>query len=125
MKPRMMSKAAMDQLFFHILDGFKSSHEGIHQLFDKGIINAQEKTELLQKNCERLISRVNEFKVGQKLLCIFFAALFGWMQITSDDQEMVRTGRTRASRSTRGQQGRRGKRKGENEDADLSELLIF
>jgi hypothetical protein len=49
MKPRMMSKAAMDQLFFHILDGFKTSYEGIHQLADKGIITSEELTDLLAK----------------------------------------------------------------------------
>lgn len=95
----------MDQLFFHILDGFKSSYEGIHQLYDQKIISAQELAELLQKNSERLITRIHEFKVGQKMLCIVFALLFGYLQISGDDLEM--------RRGRRG--GRSGRRKSESE----------
>jgi hypothetical protein len=99
MKPRMMSKQAMDLLFDHILDGFKSSHKGIVDLFDMGIISAHEKTDLLLKNSERLIQRIAEFKAMEKLLAIFFACLFGYMQITGEDLEMRRA--RRGSRSGR------------------------
>lgn len=105
MKPKMMSKDAMDQLFYHILDGFKSSYEGIYNLYDQKIITAAELAELLQKNSERLITRIHEFKVGQKMLCVVFALLFGYLQIAGDDLEM--------RRGRRG--GRAGRRKGESE----------
>jgi hypothetical protein len=104
MKPKMMSKAAMDQLFFHILDGFKTSYEGIHQLYDRKIITAEEMGELLQKNSERLIERIHEFKIGQRLLAIFFAFMFGYLQINGEDLEMRRArrgGRTRRNRDDR------------------------
>lgn len=100
----MMSREAMDQLFYHILDGFKSSYEGIYQLYDQKIISAAELADLLQKNSERLITRIHEFKVGQKMLCVIFALLFGYLQITGDDLEMRRPGRARL-----------GKRRNENE----------
>jgi hypothetical protein len=116
MKPRMMSKAAMDQLFFHILDGFKSSHEGIHRLFDSGIIGAQEKAELLQKNSERLIARIHEFKIGQRMLSLFFAVLLSYMQISGSDLEMRRGGRTASSgRPTRSVRGSRSGRRDGND----------
>jgi hypothetical protein len=105
MKPRMMSKEAMDLLFDHILDGFRSSYEGINNLVNQGL--NQEKLELIKKNSERLIQRVTEFKVGQKLLCIFFALLFGWMQINGDDLEMRRPSRAGRART--------GRRKSESE----------
>jgi hypothetical protein len=125
MKPRMMSKEAMDTLFFHILDGFKVSHEGIHQLFDKGIINHSERTELLEKNSERLITRIHEFKLGHKLLCIFFAFLFGYMQIIGSDLEMRRTGRTaRTGRSMRsGRSSRSGRRDNTDNEIDFPEYV--
>jgi hypothetical protein len=100
MKPRMMSKAAMDLLFDHILDGFKSTYEGINHAVQQGVITEDDKLDLLKKNSERLIRRIHEFKVGQKLICIFFALLLGYMQITGEDLEMRRSGR-RSSRSGR------------------------
>lgn len=98
MKPRMMSKQAMDHLFDHILDGYKSSHEGIVQLKEQGLVSDQEVTDLLKKNSERLIDRIKEFKLVQRLVCVFFALLFGYMQMDCQDLEMRRARRVRARR---------------------------
>lgn len=90
MKPRMMSKRSMDMLFDHILDGFKSSHQGINNLYEMGIINALQMAELLQANSERLIKRIQEFKAMEKMMCILFAVLFGYFQINCEDLDMRR-----------------------------------
>lgn len=85
-------------LFDHILDGYKSSYEGIIQLKERRMITDQELTELLTKNSERLIRRIIEFKLMERLLCVFFAALFGLMQVISGDLEMRKAGRIRLSK---------------------------
>lgn len=101
MKPRMMSKQAMDHLFDHILGGHQSSHEGIIRAKATGLLSDQELTELLKKNSDRLIDRIREFKALQRLTCIFFAVMFGYMQIGCEDLEMRRAKRV----STRRRQG--------------------
>lgn len=98
MKPRMMSKPAMDHLFHHILDGHKSSHQGILNLQDQGLVNEQELAELLKKNNDRLIDRIKEFRIIHRLLCIFFAFAFGYFQISGEDLEMRRARRVRSRR---------------------------
>ncbi len=97
MKARMLSKEAMDQLFDHILDGFRSSHEGIKNLEQQGLVSDDDINDLVKKNSERLIDRIKEFKVAQRLVCVFFALLFGYMQIAGEDLEM-----RRAKRMSRG-----------------------
>jgi hypothetical protein len=99
MKPKMMSKNSLEYLFNHILDGFRSSHEGIIQLQHDHLVTDDEIHELVRKNSERLIDRIREFKIIEKLTCIFFAALFGYMQISGSDLEARRPARTRTSSS--------------------------
>jgi hypothetical protein len=94
----MMSKAAMDHLFDHILDGFKSSHKGIEDLYTMGLINADQLADLLKKNSDRLIIRIQEFKALQKLVCIIFAVMFGYFQVSGEDLEMRRSRRARSRR---------------------------
>ena len=109
MKPKMMSKNSLEYLFHHILDGFKTSHEGIIKLEQSHLVSDEEIHELIRKNSERLIDRIREFRLTEKLTCIFFALLFGWMQINGDDLEMRRTTRARTSaryRSTRRKTGK-------------------
>lgn len=96
----MLSRARASYLFDHILDGFSSSQRGIEQLKEKGLINEQQYTELLEKNARRLIDRIAEFKILQRLLSLFFACLFTWMQITGDDMEMRRARRLRLRERT-------------------------
>jgi hypothetical protein len=98
MKQLMLSKEKASYLFDHVLDGFKSSHEGIERLKQSGLIDEQEYTELLQKNSDRLIDRIREFKVGSKLLSVSFAAMFLWLAITDQDIQMRRARRMRSRR---------------------------
>jgi hypothetical protein len=114
MKPRMMSKPAMDQLFHHILGGHASSHQGIVNLEQQGLVPEHEIKDLLKRNNERLIDRINEFKIIHKLTCIFFALMFGYMQISCEDLDMRRSSRTRV-RTSRVRSARKGKRRNEGE----------
>jgi len=91
----MLSKEKSAYLFHHVLDGFKSSHEGIVKLKESGLINEEEYIDLLQKNSTRLIDRIREFKVGYKLLSISFAAMFFYFAVSDPDTEMLRARRTR------------------------------
>lgn len=100
MKPTMLSRARASYLFDHILDGFSSSHRGIEQLKEKGLINDQQYTELLEKNTRRLIDRIAEFKILQRLVCITFACLFTWLQVSGQDMEMRRARRVRVRQRT-------------------------
>lgn len=86
-----VSKRSLDYLVDHILGGYKSSHEGIVYAKNKGLLTAEEVADLLAKNGERLISRIIEFKLAERLMGVFFAALFGYMQFTCEDLEMRRT----------------------------------
>ena len=94
-------KEKADYLFDHILDGFVKSHEGLEFLLREGMIDQEEYTLMLRKNAVRVIDRIHEFK--NKVLSIFFAGLFSYMQVQGADLEMrrpVRTGRiTRTGRS--------------------------
>jgi hypothetical protein len=98
MKEKMYSAQANRMLHDHILDGFASSHKGIQNLKNEGIIKEEEYTVLLEKNIERLIDRVKEFRLMERMLCIFFAILFGYLQVAGDDLEMRRGRRARSGR---------------------------
>ena len=93
MKVRILNKKPIHQLFDHILDGFKSTHEGAGFIFNEGIINHQEYIELLDKNATRLIERVRLFKLANNLTSLFFAALFLWLQVGGADLDMRRSAR--------------------------------
>jgi len=111
MKPKMMSKNSLEYLFHHILDGFKTSHEGIAQLQQNKLVSDEEIHELIKKNSERLIDRIREFRMTEKLLSVFFVALFGYMQITGEDLEMRRPARARTGKTMQ----RPGRRKSKEE----------
>lgn len=98
MKQKMMSKRSMDYLFDHILDGFRTSHEGIQNLQRQQIVSDDEINELVRKNSERLIDRIREFRMHEKLFGIFFACLFSYMQVNGEDLEMRRSARGRTRR---------------------------
>jgi hypothetical protein len=116
MKPKMYSAEANSMLHHHIIDGFETSHKGIQILKKEGLIREEEYTLLLEKNIERLIDRVKEFRLMERLVCIFFAALFTYMQIAADDLDMVRRGRSGRARTARS--ARSGRR-------DIDELPIY
>lgn len=98
MRSTILTKRKIEHLFNHILDGFKSSAEGLKFLRRDGIIQDPEYLELLEKNAERLIERINEFRITHKLMSIFFAGLFTWMQVSGEDLDMRRARRTRSGR---------------------------
>lgn len=99
MKTRtILTPRKIDHLFNHILGGFKSSAEGLQFLKRDGIISEKEYIELLEKNSERLIARIHEFRITHKLMCVGFAILFTWFQIDGEDLDMRRARRTRTRR---------------------------
>lgn len=94
----MMSRRSMEYLFDHILDGFKTSHQGIVNLQKDRIVSDEEIAELVRKNSERLIERIREFRIHEKLLCVSFALLLGYLQISGEDIEMRKSRRIRTRR---------------------------
>lgn len=98
MKEKMYSKKSHTYLHHHIIDGFAASHDGIKNLKRAGVIPDREYTELLEKNIERLIARIKEFRIAEKVTCIFFAALFAWLQVTNEDLDMRKGRRVRMRR---------------------------
>jgi len=76
----------------HIIDGFEVTHRGLKQL---GHVTEEEYILLLEKNIHRLVTRIREFRITEKLLSVFFAILFLSMQINGDDLEARRSSRTR------------------------------
>lgn len=110
MKAKMYSQHSNTLLHDHIIDGFHTTHEGLHQLKEQKLINEKEYTDLLEMNIKRLVDRIHEFRVqealieaGKRALCIFFAIIFMYMQVQGDELDMrrpVRSGRA-ASRTGR------------------------
>jgi len=88
LRSKTSTRAAVKYLVHHILGGYQSSHEGLIQLRELGLATDQELVDQFMKNGERLIQRIIEFKLLQRIACIFFAALFGYMQLTCEDLEM-------------------------------------
>ena len=97
MKPiQLLTKSRIDYLFHHILLGFESSNAHIEQAFLTGLIDKKEQQDLHAKNATRLIARIKDFKLVNRIISLFFAALFTLMQVNGDDIEMRRpTGRRR------------------------------
>lgn len=99
---RILNRKPIDYLFDHILDGFKASTEGLKFVRNEVKMSDAEYIEWLEKNADRLIERIHEFKVTHKIMSIGFAFLFTWMQVSGDELEMRRPVRNgRATRSTR------------------------
>jgi len=86
----MMSKAAMDHLFDHVLEGHAKTFEGIQNAKDLQLIDDEEYIDLMKKNTARLIDRIKEFKFIHRIVCVFFAAMFAYMQMNCEDLEMRR-----------------------------------
>lgn len=92
-----LSKSSTDYLFDHILDGFKSTKDGLDYLLQEGLIDEKEYSQMLKKNAARLLERIAEFK--NKVLSVFFAGLFAWMQVSGNAPDLRRPARVRAGRS--------------------------
>jgi len=95
MKAKMYSGKSNSYLHDHIIDGFASSHDGIQNLKKSGLIKDEEYTQLLEKNIDRLINRIKEFRLAERVASVFFAVLFFYLQITDEDLEMRRARRVR------------------------------
>lgn len=97
-----LTETALDYLFNHVLAGFASSHEGLLNIRKKEMVTDSELVELLTKNGERLIRRIIEFKIAERMMCVFFAVLFGYFQLNCEDLEMRRSrgGRLRRRQET-------------------------
>jgi hypothetical protein len=87
MKARILNRKPIDYLFHHILAGFASSYVGIKMIFTEGVIDKDEYIELLEKNSERLLLKVKEFEIAQKITCLVFVTLFTYMQVSGEDME--------------------------------------
>lgn len=98
MKQKMYSKQSNTYLHTHIIDQFSASHKGIKGLLAAGHIDEREYTSLLEKNSERLIDRIREFRIVEKMMSISFALLFTWMQATDEDLDMRKARRMRLRR---------------------------
>jgi hypothetical protein len=119
MRPTMLSGKNASYLFDHVLDGFKSSFEGIKKLKAEKLITDDEYIELLTKNSTRLVERVREFKFVNKMMCIFYALAFLLLQVNGDDLDMRRTS-ARVRTGTRAARGSRGNRREEAEPIELT-----
>lgn len=125
MKAKMYSAPSNSQLHDHIIDGFHTTHEGLRKLKEEKLIKEEEYTSLLEQNINRLVNRIHEFRIreglvqaSKRLTCIFFALLFAFMQINSDDSEMCRTGRSSRTRTGRSARSRTGRRKGDIDEPE-------
>lgn len=98
MKEKMYSKQSNTYLHTHIIDQFSASHKGLKVLLQEGHIDEHEYTSLLEKNSERLITRIREFRIAEKITCVLFAMLFTWMQVSDEDLDMRRARRMRVRR---------------------------
>jgi hypothetical protein len=108
MKPKMYSSQSNSMLHDHIIDGLHTTHEGLRRLKEQKLIKQDEYATLLEKNIQRLVQRIQEFRIkeglveaNRRLTCIFFAIAFAWMQVNGDDLEMRRTRITRTMRAQR------------------------
>jgi len=122
MKPHaLINKKSLELLFDHIIDGFAATRTGISNLYDHGLIGATEYVKLIHQNEERLLDRIKEFKITNKLVSVFFAALFTWMQVSGDDLDMRRSSRTRTQSRTGRSSSRsaRGRRRNETESTPI------
>lgn len=101
MKPKMYSARSNSMLHDHILDGFETTNRGLERLRQDKLVTPEEYTKLLEANIRRLITRVKEFRIAEKLTCILFAVFFTWAQVNGDDMDMRRTSRHKSVRSSR------------------------
>lgn len=99
MKGKMYSEKSHVYLQKNLLDASFNNHQNIKNLRRSDIIQDDEYITLLEKNMEWLIQKIKEFRIAEKIVCVFFALLFGYMQINSDDSiERARRSRSRSGR---------------------------
>lgn len=93
---RILNKSQITYLFTHVLDGFFASAAGALQLRKNNILKSDgELLDLLMRNEGRLRARIREFRLANRVMCVLFAALFSFYQVTGQDFDMRKPSRTR------------------------------
>jgi hypothetical protein len=103
MKAKMYSAKSNTRLH-KMIDEFFTSNEGIDGLRARAVVKDEEYIKLVQRNIAFFYSRIKEFRLAEKMLSIFFAFLFTWMQVNGDDVEDLRKptrSRTNSGRTVR------------------------
>jgi hypothetical protein len=99
MKTRtILNPKKIDYLMYHLVDGFEVTRRGLKQTLMQGAITLDEYHALVELNQDRLIARIKDFRIVNKLLSLVFAFLFSYMQINGDDMDVRRPQRTRGRR---------------------------
>ena len=105
MKTRtILNPKKIDYLMYHLVDGFEVTRRGLKQTLKEGAITLDEYYDLVERNQDRLIARIKDFRIANNLLSILFACIFSYMQINGDDLEMRRTSRARGRRRNESEQ---------------------
>lgn len=92
---RILNPRQISYLFDHLMDGFAATRLGIIELSRLGIITAEEFVLLILKNEERLLARIAEFKIANRITALLFACIITALQVTGDDLNARRPSRTR------------------------------
>ena len=95
---RILNRKPIDYLFDHIVDGFALTRKGLKQALAEKVITIEEYWQLVEANQDRVLERIKQFKIVNKLLSVTFACLFTYMQVSGDDLDMRRSSRTRTRR---------------------------
>jgi hypothetical protein len=99
MKTRtILNPKKIDYLMYHLVDGFEVTRRGLKQTLMQGAITLDEYHDLVERNQDRLIARIKDFRIANKLLSILFACIFSYMQVNGDDLDMRRSSRARGRR---------------------------
>lgn len=91
---KIISRQKVRHMQHHIVDGYISSQQGINALYKRKLIDLKEYMQLMDLNLARFTERLHEWRVTEKMLSIFFAALFSFMAFTANDGDLYRRGRT-------------------------------
>lgn len=98
---KVISRNKVKDFLYHKVDGFIATQKGINSLFEQGIIDAKVYKEMIDKNTARLAEKVSEWRILEKMSCIFFAVLFTWNATAADPEELIRRGRRSSKRAKR------------------------
>ena len=99
MKGKMYSEKAQAYLHKTLLDAFFTNHKGIQTLRKENVVqDDREYIELLEKNAEWLFQKVKEFRIAERIVCLAFVFIFGYLQVNGDDVERGRRSRSRSGR---------------------------
>jgi hypothetical protein len=92
---RILNRKPIDYLFDHVIDGFALTRKGLRQALDDKVITLEEYWQLVEANQDRVLDRIKQFKIVNKLLSLLFACIFSYLQVNGDQLDMRRSGRRR------------------------------